>query len=51
MKIETKEYEWSCGDDCCYEWGTILYLDGKEVEVPMILETNQLTNTPNQYTI
>jgi hypothetical protein len=40
MKIETKEYEWSCADDCCYEWGTILYLDGKEVEVPMILETN-----------
>jgi hypothetical protein len=32
MKIETKDYSWSCADECCHEWGTILYLDGKEVE-------------------
>ena len=32
MKIETKEYYWECGEPgCCSEWGTILYIDGKEV--------------------
>ena len=32
MKIETKEYFWECGDGCCTEYSTILYIDGKEVE-------------------
>ena len=32
MKIVTKDYHWECGDGCCTEWGTILFLDGKEVE-------------------
>lgn len=32
MKIETKEFAWECGDGCCTEWYTILYLNGKEVE-------------------
>ena len=32
MKIETKDYHWECGDGCCSEFGTILYIDGKQVE-------------------
>jgi hypothetical protein len=32
MKIVTKDYHWECGDGCCTEWGTILFVDGKEVE-------------------
>ena len=32
MKIETKDYHWQCGDGCCDEYSTILYIDGKEVE-------------------
>lgn len=33
MKIETKEYYWECGEpQCCSEYGTLLYIDGKEVE-------------------
>jgi hypothetical protein len=33
MKIETKDYYWTCGEPgCCSEYGTILYIDGKEVE-------------------
>lgn len=32
MKIETKDYYWECGEPgCCSEYGTILYIDGKEV--------------------
>lgn len=32
MKIETKDYYWECGEPgCCSEYGTILYVDGKEV--------------------
>jgi hypothetical protein len=32
MKLETKEYFYECGDGCCTEYGTILYINGKEVE-------------------
>ena len=32
MKIVTKDYHWECGDGCCKEWGTILYIDGKKIE-------------------
>jgi alanyl-tRNA synthetase len=32
MKIETKDYYWECGDGCCSEYGTILFIDGKEIE-------------------
>ena len=32
MKIATKDYFYECGEPgCCSEWGTILYIDGKEV--------------------
>ena len=32
MKIETKDYFWSCGEPgCCTEWGTTLYINGIEV--------------------
>lgn len=39
MKIETKDYHWECSDGCCTEWGTILYLDGKEVEDRRFMST------------
>jgi len=33
MKIVMKDYHWICGEPgCCTEYGTILYIDGKEVE-------------------
>jgi hypothetical protein len=31
MRIETKDYSYQCGDGCCYEYGTILYIDGKQI--------------------
>lgn len=32
MKIETEELFWECGDKCCTEWSTALYIDGRLVE-------------------
>lgn len=32
MKIETEDYAWECGDGCCISYGTILYIDDKQVE-------------------
>lgn len=33
MKIETKDYQYSCGEPgCCDESGVILYVDGVEIE-------------------
>lgn len=31
MKIEFKEWDYTCGDGCCYEWGTDLYVDGEKL--------------------
>lgn len=32
MKITLKEWDYTCGDGCCYEYGTQILIDGKEVE-------------------
>lgn len=32
MKIQTKDYFWECGDGCCTQYGTYLYIDGKLLE-------------------
>ena len=32
MRIETEEMLWECGDKCCTEYGTVLYIDGRQVE-------------------
>jgi hypothetical protein len=32
MKIETKEWDYTCGDGCCYNWGVSLFIDGKQIE-------------------
>lgn len=32
MKIETEDYVWECGDGCCTQYGTYLYIDGKKLE-------------------
>lgn len=30
-KITKQPYSYTCGDNCCYEYGTIWTLDGEEV--------------------
>lgn len=30
--IETEDYYWTCGDGCCDNYGTNLYIDGVLVE-------------------
>lgn len=30
--LETQDWESYCGDGCCYDYGTYLYVNGKEVE-------------------
>lgn len=32
MKITLRDWEYTCGDGCCYEYGTQILIDGKEVE-------------------
>ena len=32
MKITLKEWDYTCGDGCCYKYGTQILIDGKEVE-------------------
>jgi len=32
VKIETQDWSYTCGDGCCYNYGTTLYIDEKEIE-------------------
>lgn len=32
LKIELEEYGYSCGDGCCYNYGTITKVNGVELE-------------------
>jgi hypothetical protein len=31
MNIELRNWEWECGDKCCYDWGTKLIIDGNKL--------------------
>ena len=32
MRISLIDWDWECGDGCCQEWGTDLYIDGEKIE-------------------
>ena len=32
VKIELQDWDHTCGDGCCYSWGTTITIDGVELE-------------------
>jgi hypothetical protein len=34
VKITLEEWDYTCGDGCCYSYGTKVYLNGKELKHP-----------------
>lgn len=42
MKITLREWDYTCGDGCCYNYGTQILIDGKEVEH---YDEEQIVNT------
>jgi hypothetical protein len=34
VKIKLEEWDYTCGDGCCFSYGTKIYLNGKELENP-----------------
>jgi hypothetical protein len=34
LKITLEDWDHTCGDGCCYSYGTKIYLNGKELEHP-----------------
>lgn len=32
MKVSLIDWDWTCGDDCCYEYGVDLYIDGEKID-------------------
>lgn len=32
LKIELKYWDHTCGDGCCYSWGTAIKVNGEEIE-------------------
>jgi hypothetical protein len=34
VKITLEDWSYTCGDGCCYSYGTRIYLNGKELQHP-----------------
>lgn len=34
LKLLLKDWNYTCGDGCCYEYGTIIEINGEEVRHP-----------------
>ena len=49
MKIELVDWEWECGDGCCYESGTELIIDGKSQLSNVIYNEAELIRTILEY--
>ena len=46
IKIELRNWDYTCGDGCCTDYGVSLFMDGKEMEHPDSTEGDYI---PNQY--
>ncbi|HWL22285.1 MAG TPA: hypothetical protein VNR38_00795 [Ureibacillus sp.] len=31
LKVTFEEWDYECGDGCCYEWGRAVYIDGEHI--------------------
>lgn len=45
ITIELKEWDYTCGDGCCYEYGRKVLLNGEELEHPDSTEENWIPNS------
>jgi hypothetical protein len=44
ITIELVDWDSTCADGCCYDYGTILKVDGEELEHPDSSSENFITN-------
>lgn len=43
--IEFREWDYNCGDGCCYEWGVMVYLNGELLDHPENTPFNPVSNS------
>lgn len=46
LKIELVSWDYTCGDGCCYDYGTVIKLNGEELEHP---DSSKKDYMPNNY--
>lgn len=44
-KIEFREWSHTCSDGCCYTYGTLILIDGEEVQHPDSTQEQSLDNS------
>jgi hypothetical protein len=44
IRIELKSWDYTCGDGCCYEWGTSCKIDGVEIDNIPFSNANDVAN-------
>lgn len=44
VKIEFKDWEYECADGCCTTYGTIISVNGKELEHPYSTKEDYISN-------
>jgi len=33
VKLHVEDWHWTCGDGCCDDWGTDIFIDGKRLDL------------------
>ena len=33
VKLHAEDWHWTCGDGCCDDWGTDIFIDGKKLDL------------------
>ena len=44
LKITVSDWDYTCGDGCCYEWGTDIKVNGEKIEGGLFASSNDIMN-------
>jgi hypothetical protein len=44
LDIKLKDWDHTCGDGCCYKWGTDIEVNGKLIEGGLYANSNDVMN-------
>lgn len=42
LDIKLKDWDYTCGDGCCYEWGTDIKVNGEKIEGGRFADSNDV---------
>lgn len=44
VKVHAEDWHYTCGDGCCDDWGTDIFIDGKKVDLGHSVDVEDVEN-------